>query len=269
MATLPFSCSATPLSLAGIEAATSALGVDAATLWTVLAVETAGFGFLGDRRPQILFERHFFHNLTGGKWDASCPGISNPIQGGYGLGGANQYARLAQAVALDHDAALKSASWGLGQVMGNNYGVGAFTDVSAMVGAMCASEDGQLRVVVGFIESKGLKAALQAKNWAAYAKGYNGLNYAENQYDIKLAHFYSMYSAGGQLPDLNVRAGQIYMTYLGYAPQGVDGHMGAHTLTALHNFQSGRNLPLTSGIDAEVVASLAAATAAAVDLSLA
>jgi hypothetical protein len=35
----------------------------------VLTVETLGSGFLPDRRPRILFERHFFPSETKGAFD--------------------------------------------------------------------------------------------------------------------------------------------------------------------------------------------------------
>jgi hypothetical protein len=54
------------------------LGVDQATLWSLLTVETRGFGFLPDQRPEILFERHIFHKHTGGRFSAGHPNISSP-----------------------------------------------------------------------------------------------------------------------------------------------------------------------------------------------
>src|SRR5580700_3094177 len=99
------------LSADGLTAVTDSLSVPAAEIWTVLAVETSGCGFLADRRPPILFERHIFSRLTYGKFDTSD--VSHPQAGGYGPSGANQYVRLANAIQLDRTAALQSASWGL------------------------------------------------------------------------------------------------------------------------------------------------------------
>src|SRR6266404_5494739 len=107
------------LSQLGIDNATRPIGVSPAELWTVLQVETSGCGFLPDRRPVILFERHIFHRLTGGLFDDGD--ISDPTPGGYGATGSHQLDRLAQAIALDRNAALQSASWGIGQIMGQNY----------------------------------------------------------------------------------------------------------------------------------------------------
>src|SRR5947209_16997404 len=114
MAALPFQSEATALSADGLNSASAKIGVHAPEIWAVLAVETSGCGFLPDRRPQILFERHIFHRLTGGQFDDGD--ISDPAAGGYGPGGAHQYDRLSLALAKDRTAALMSASWGLGQI---------------------------------------------------------------------------------------------------------------------------------------------------------
>jgi hypothetical protein len=57
-----------PMTDAGFSAAAQALGLKAAELWAVFHVETRGFGFLADRRPLILFERHKFHAATRGRF---------------------------------------------------------------------------------------------------------------------------------------------------------------------------------------------------------
>ena len=64
MAVLPFQGSGDPLSNNGFTAVAASLNVNAPEIWTVLAVETSGCGYLPDSRPQILFERHIFHKLT-------------------------------------------------------------------------------------------------------------------------------------------------------------------------------------------------------------
>ena len=84
------------LSTAGIDTAAGSLSVSPAEIWTVMAVETSGCGFLPDRRPQILYERHIFHRLTAGRFDDGD--ISDPTPGNYGPGGAHQYDRLTTAI---------------------------------------------------------------------------------------------------------------------------------------------------------------------------
>ena len=80
MPQLPFQGNAWALSSGGLAAVASNLGVHASEVWTVLAVETSGCGFLSDRRPQILYERHIFHRLTQGQYDDGD--ISSPTPGG-------------------------------------------------------------------------------------------------------------------------------------------------------------------------------------------
>lgn len=281
MAILPIPCNATPLTANGVQNAISTLGIDEATLFAMLRVETKGCGYLASRRPQILFERHIFSQLTSGAWDAIAPDISNPQAGGYGASGDFQYTRLGKAYSINpvdpadpsvatptRNAALQSASWGLGQVLGTNAASAGYSSIQDMVTSMAASEDGQLQSVVGFIQANNLQTALQQQDWVTYARRYNGPNYAQNQYDSKLAQAYALYQDASKFPDLTVRAGQLLLLLLGFNPGGVDGALGPNTLTALHNFQNQQQVPLTTGIDAGVVASLTAALPAAPNLAL-
>ena len=282
MATLPFPCVAAPLSANGVQNAINTLGIDAPTLWAMLHVESLGCGYLASRRPQILFERHIFSKLTNGVWDGIAPGVSNPQPGGYGPSGDSQYTRLGQAYGLNaaadppdpsvptatRTAALQSASWGLGQVLGTNATSVGFASIQDMVTSMTASEDGQLQAVVGFIQANNLQNALQQQDWTTYAEKYNGPGYAKNQYDKRLAQAYALFQDATKIPDLTVRVGQLLLLLLGFNPSGVDGAIGPNTLTALHNFQSQQQLPLTTGIDANAVAALTAALPPAPNLSL-
>ena len=79
------------------------------------------------------------------------------------------------AKGLDEAAALKSASWGVGQVMGFNHkGVG-YASVQDMVKKFDEGIKPQLDAFVAFIKTnpkcmKGLKD----KNYTLFAEGYNG-----------------------------------------------------------------------------------------------
>jgi hypothetical protein len=234
------------LTQAGLTDAARSLSVNPEELWTVVAVETSGCGFLGDRRPPILFERHIFHRLTGGRFDAED--VCNPAPGGYGPVGSHQYDRLAEAIALDRAAALGSASWGLGQILGENFAMAGFSDVESMVAAMSDSEDAQLAAVACFIERSGFAASLRQHDWAAFAARYNGPSYGVNQYDVKLAAAFQKYSSDG-LPDLSLRAAQLYLTFRRYSPGGIDGVDGARTRTAIREFQRKSALPETGAVD--------------------
>jgi N-acetylmuramidase-like protein/putative peptidoglycan binding protein len=253
MAPLPFQGPGASLSSDGFAAVAGDLGVSAPEIWTVMAVETSGCGFLPDRRPQILFERHIFHKLTNGRFDDGD--ISDPKAGGYGARGAHQYDRLARAISKDRGAALQSASWGLGQIMGMNFALARFKNVEDMVAAMVDSEDQQLLAMGNFLNQTGLAKSLQAHLWAAFARGYNGPNFAINRYDVRLNAEFQKYSTAG-VPDLDVRAAQLYLTYLGFHPGGIDGIAGQHTLDALAQFQAQNGIEASTTIDDQCIAQL-------------
>lgn len=189
----------TQLTMADYQRAASALGVDVATVRAVADVESSGGGFLADGRPKILFERHIFARETGGRFNGSHPGISGS-PGGYGASGANQHARFEQAFKLDPAAAMKSASWGEFQIMGFNHKMVGYDSVGKFVDAMRSSAGSQLDAFVSFIESAGLKGKLQNKDWAGFARGYNGPGYARNNYDGKMAAAYAKYAGSNPPP---------------------------------------------------------------------
>ena len=246
---------ALPLTEDGMAEVITMLQVRAAEVWAVLTVETLGCGFLADRRPIILFERHIFSRETRQRYDKTNPDISNPDSGGYGRGGEHQYDRLERAITLDRRAALRSTSWGIGQLMGFNAEIAGYANEEEMVTAMTVSENQQLLGMAGEITHNRLHLALQRHEWAAFARGYNGPAYAKNQYDTRLAAAYQKYLTG-PLPGLLIRAGQIYLTYLGYHPGPVDGVMGRLTRSALNDFQRDHQLVATDGLDESVVSVL-------------
>jgi hypothetical protein len=242
-----------PLTADGMRAAMESLAVGASEIWTLLAVETNGCGFLPDRRPPILFERHIFSKLTDRRFDV-CD-VSDPTPGGYGAPGAHQYERLAEAIEKNRTAALQSASWGMAQIMGQNFAAAGFRDVESMVEAMCDSEDSQLAALAAFLRSNGAGRHLRTHDWALLAKSYNGPNYAGNQYQARLAAMYETFS-NGPLPDLTIRAAQMYLTFAGLEPGAIDGRMGNRTQAALAAFQSSHRLPPTGLSDDVTISSL-------------
>ncbi len=249
---------ATPLTQSGLTALAGELDIPLPALWAVLAVETSGCGFLPDRRPLILFERHWFSRLTKRQFDASNPDISNAVAGGYGPRGAAQFDRLARAVALDRTAALRSTSWGLGQVMGFNASDVGFPTVEALVHACVASEDGQMQAMGGYIKSHGLAVRLRNKDWAGFAFRYNGTEFQKNKYDTKLATYNARFEVG-PLPDLSVRWVQMVLSFLGFSSGGVDGWFGGQTQRALMAYQKANSLPITGTPDDATMTALQAA----------
>jgi N-acetylmuramidase/Putative peptidoglycan binding domain len=248
---------ASPLSTMGATNFAKTTNTGLPEMWSVLSVETSGCGFLPDKRPKILFERHKFHALTGGAFDRSHPDISQPSAGGYGPGGANQYNRLAEAIALDRPNALKSASWGIGQIMGLNHKQAGFEDVEAMVSAMQDSEDAQLSAMASFLDTNHLAGPLARHEWTNFALGYNGPNFAQNNYDGLLQQFFGHFT-NGPLPDLTIRTVQVLLTYRGIDPRGIDGVLGKGTQSAIRQFQALNGMTQTGKIDNALLKALSA-----------
>jgi peptidoglycan hydrolase-like protein with peptidoglycan-binding domain len=167
------------------------IGTNPATIRAVVEVEAAGSGFFSDGRPKILFEAHWFSAFTDGRYDYSHPSISSPVWNrSLYIGGVGEWDRLYRALRLDRAAALMSASWGLGQVMGFNHNKAGHSTVEEFVKAMHQSEGKQLVAMFEFIKSENLGPSLVARDWANFAFSYNGEGYRVNQYDLRLAEAY-------------------------------------------------------------------------------
>jgi hypothetical protein len=245
------------LDQAGIDEATALLGIAPADLWTVMAVETKGCGFRPDRKVKILFERHVFHKETGGRFSTAANGnISNPKRGGYSSPDfADQYERLAAAMRLDATAALRSTSWGIGQVMGLNADGAGYPDAREMVASMSDSESEQLAAMARFIASEHLDRALRQHDWTAFARGYNGPAFRDGQYDTHLAAEKRRIEVQG-VPDLSLRRAQFFLTFLRYDTFGIDGTMGKYTRAAMQAYQGAKGIPETHELDARTLEAL-------------
>lgn len=177
------------------------LGIETAALKAVQQVETGGRGgFVAPGKPMILFEGHIF-------WRELMKRGINPEDHIVGnedilyskwtkihyIGGLNEYNRLEKAIKIHKEAANASASWGMFQIMGFNFAACGYESVADMVDDMCAGEDKQLEAFAGFIQKMGMVPYLKHKDWAGFARKYNGPAYEMNQYDKKLAFAYQRF----------------------------------------------------------------------------
>jgi hypothetical protein len=173
------------------------LNAEVCAVKAVAEVESGGSGFLPDGRPAILYEAHIFHRATGGKHagktDSKGKALSSPTwnRSLYGATGGWQHTRYEAARALDADAANRACSWGTFQILGDNFRACGFDNSQEFVDAMWNGGAGaHLDAFVNFIKTNKLDGPLRAKDWRAFAKGYNGPAYAANQYDSKMAAAY-------------------------------------------------------------------------------
>lgn len=229
--TLEFAGAAMTLRDEDIAAAAQQLGVEPAVVHAVDEIESRGHGFLPDKRPTILFERHIFSRRTGHRYDIGHPGISNPKAGGYGAGGAHQYDRLAAAIALDRKAALQSASFGRYQVMGFNAEICGWADVETFVASMMESESEHLKAFIGYCQANDLVRYLAMHDWRSFTAGYNGPGNVE-EYSAKLAAAYRKHAAAAPAAPVVDPIGRIkrIQEALGVVN---DGKFGPRSLRAL------------------------------------
>lgn len=188
-------------SKADIIAVANDLKIEPAALKAVIDVEAAGNGFDKQGRPTILFEPHVFWGELGkihyytkrAELHKSHPGILSPTwdKSLYRIGGSS-HDKLKIAAELNWEAAHKSASWGLGQILGRNAVIIGYPSVKAFIDDMYESEAKQLKAMGMFLKANGLIAKLQRHDWAGFARGYNGSAYAKNQYDVKLSAAYNL-----------------------------------------------------------------------------
>lgn len=167
------------------------IGVGEDEIHAILDVESRGKGFDSQGRPIILFERHWFYRFLSGEDRAKAVreglAVSKWSRATYNK---DQYSLLKRAMAINETAALKSASWGLGQVMGFNHSLAGYDTVQDFVLAMMDDEDNHLEAMVNFIINAGLDDEIRRHDWAGFAKGYNGKGYKANKYDTRLAAAY-------------------------------------------------------------------------------
>lgn len=156
-----------------LAAAAQALGLDANVLKAILRVESGGPGFSGGRLL-ISFEPFFFSEATGGRFDATHPVISNQSRAPLGGNQASRWTRLAEAYALDPDAALAATSWGAFQLPGRYYAAAGYPSVFAFVQDMAQSEARQLAAFQAYITRASLVDELQRRDWVGFAGEFEG-----------------------------------------------------------------------------------------------
>lgn len=172
--------------------------IEFARLMMILQTETAGSGFLTDGRPKILFERHKFRKHTGGVYDAIAPNLSGPWDKAAYRGGAGEWVRFDKAQKLNREAAVKSTSFGLGQILGENYRAAGCATPQEFVTRNFESEQEQVQLMINFLRAnKRLWAAVNrpgSPDFNTVAMLYNGTQYKLNNYHKKLELNYEQYA---------------------------------------------------------------------------
>lgn len=228
--------------------------IEAAALLSVADVESAGKPFWtvnGKPRPAVRFEGHYFYQRLNDadRVKATEAGLASPKAGVVANPSsfAARYTLIANAVKINAQAAYESVSWGLGQVMGAHWQALGYSSVTDMVEAANTVE-GQVDMMVRFIEQNDLRKYLDNHDWKNFAKRYNGSGYKKNKYDTKMAEAYQVYK---NLDVESVQEGpqetivsvdeilqlQKMLNAVGEYKLEEDGIWGVKTKTALRDFQ--------------------------------
>lgn len=180
------------------------INVEPAALLAVAEVESAGKAFAtvnGRAEPLIRFEGHYFDRRLSGqkRARARAEGLASPKAAGVPNPSSQpaRWALLDRAAAIDEKAAYESVSWGVGQVMGAHWESLEFGNVGELVSLCRSSVGGQVDLMARFIVKNGLAPALRSRDWAAFARGYNGAGYKKNAYDTKMAKAYARWKKKG------------------------------------------------------------------------
>lgn len=265
-----------------IVAAANDAGIQPAALLAIVEVETGGKTFEVDgRTPQFLYERHVAWReatkIGQGILNAfrraglAIPHWDRATQYKDQRSSAMRLQLIGRARAIHEEVADRSASWGLGQTMGNLAESLGFPNAVAMVEHMTGSVSGQIDCMVRELKHTNLVKSLNAHDWTRVARVYNGPGYAANKYDAKLADAFARWSR--KLPQLSepappeqslaedeIREIQDKLRALGFYEVGMsDGHWNTKTTGAWSAFQAHAGLRVTGHYDAESKAAFEAA----------
>jgi hypothetical protein len=172
-------------------------GIEPATLLAVVEIESGGRTFVeiaGRPMPLIRFEHHVFHRQLSpaSRPRAIAEGLASPRWGQLKnpVTQRERYALLTRAMRIDREAAHAACSWGVGQVLGENARWLGYESAEAMAHVASKGLDGQIAVMLRFIQRRGLSEALRCHDWVRFAEGYNGPAQARHDYSGRLANAY-------------------------------------------------------------------------------
>ena len=260
-----------------IVAAAKAQGWPASALLAVVECETSGKPFEQDgHTPSLLFERHKFYSELQKREPSklkaaiaaglAIPHWSRSTQYKDQGTSAGRLNVIAKARAIDEEVANRAASWGLGQTMGFNAERLNYEDATHMVGELSRGIAEQIDALVREIQTDHLDKYLKAKNFAAFARGYNGSGYAQNQYDTRMAaadarwvRRLAQMENGDYQPNPGKTLTMVYQTKLkelGFSVGKIDGDWGDLTTGACSAFQRREGLKVTGHPNDETTALL-------------
>lgn len=180
------------------------LGVETAAIKAVVDIEAGKQhqGFFAPGKPLINFDLSMFrqfarrNGINLSRYAKSHAAVfSRPNAKRHGSTQAAQQERLRLARTIDDKTGIQGTFWGMFQIGGFNWKLCGCESIDEFVERMSKSEREQLELFANFIKSIGLDKALKNKNWAAFARRYNGASYASRGYHTRMAQAYARHKA--------------------------------------------------------------------------
>lgn len=174
------------------------LDVEVAAIKAVVRIE-AGVkmeGFWAPGVPVINFDRSMY-NKSRPPRNVKAPASEKVPEGIKSAYGRKEWAQLVAARKVNLDKANMGTFWGMFQIGGFNYKHCGCKTVQEFVDRMSYSEFEQLELFANFIRNSGMLPSLRQKNWAAFARKYNGASYARRGYHTRMASEYRKFKAQG------------------------------------------------------------------------
>lgn len=185
----------TRLTDADFELVSKEIGVEVAAMKAVVSIEagSAMKGFWAPGVPVINFDRTMYNKYRG-KADSKVGAKGEKVPAGLSGYSLRQWTQLINARKVNAQGANMGTFWGMFQIGGFNYRLCGCSSVDEMVRLMSTSELEQLQLFATFLVNTGMVKDLKAKNWASFARKYNGTGYARRGYHTKMANAYARFS---------------------------------------------------------------------------
>lgn len=183
-----------PLTAQDFAEVAESLGVEVAAIKAVVDIEAGRTheGFSAPGKPLINFDLSMFRRFAQrrgvnlAKYSKSHSVVFTSHRGSQTR--ANN--RLEAARSINPHAAVEGTFWGMFQIGGFNWKKCGTESIEDFETKMSRSERDQLDLFAAFITNSGLVKHLRSKNWAAFARGYNGPSYARRGYHTRMAAAY-------------------------------------------------------------------------------
>lgn len=192
-----------PLTEEDYEEIAADLGIEVASLRAVVDVEAGhlAHGFWDPGKPVVYFSLDQFRRFAAAKginidkYRKTHPYVfTKPAAAKFASPQAAVQARVDQAMEIDAESAIKACFWGMFQIGGFNWKLCGAASAEDFYQRMCQSERSQIDLFSSFLRATGLDKPLQKKDWARFARGYNGPSWQKRGYHTKLAKAYAKHS---------------------------------------------------------------------------